>query len=355
MLEAAGLNVFYDDDEKANLWGKDLYVHLSDVYQNQAQYCILFASKEYATKNWPSHERQSAQARALREKGNEYILPVRFDDTDIPGIPPTIGYLDFRREGPEGICKAFLRKIGAQQPTKALSEVLVCESSPRALVTFHWIQSHSRQLPRCHGRPIPPFCFSNPTTQPTVLLDRLRQQRDHLIVAFSNNAGVGSVTAVEHIVAGGRQQWKIEIQALQSDFSSTTEMGTSGITAEQFAEIRAKRILLNQHRYEETQDYNKVMREILTQGQGAAIKIDGSSFPALYKEYGTQPSRFLQIAWISAVMQAKLSNTVVSVDHLRLGLKGSLLTVEFRGARARKFTNVSPHLIKIEGEIDLRS
>jgi len=93
--------------------GKDLYVHLSDVYQNQAKYCIIFASKEYQQKNWTNLERQSAQARALVEKGNEYILPVRFDDTEIPGIPRTIGYLDFRHEGARGVCEAFLRKIGA--------------------------------------------------------------------------------------------------------------------------------------------------------------------------------------------------------------------------------------------------
>ena len=120
-LKGAGLKVFFDTDEKANLWGKDLYVHLSDVYQNEAKYCILFASKEYANKNWPTHERQNAQARALREKGNEYILPVRFDDTDIPGIPSTIGYLDFRHEGSDGICRAFLQKVGVHQAAAELS------------------------------------------------------------------------------------------------------------------------------------------------------------------------------------------------------------------------------------------
>jgi hypothetical protein len=133
-LKAAGLKVFYDIDEKADLWGKDIYIHLSEVYQNQAQYCIIFASKEYAQKNWTSHERQNAQARALREKGNEYILPVRFDDTNIPGIPTTIGYLDFRREGADGICKALLQKLGARQPAMAINAPFVCESSPRALI-----------------------------------------------------------------------------------------------------------------------------------------------------------------------------------------------------------------------------
>jgi hypothetical protein len=96
------------------LWGKDLYAHLSEIYQDQAKYCIIFASREYAQKSWTSHERQNAQARALRDKGNEYILPVRFDDTDIPGIPSTIVYLDFRNEGADGICKAFLHKISRQ-------------------------------------------------------------------------------------------------------------------------------------------------------------------------------------------------------------------------------------------------
>ena len=40
-LKAAGVSVFYDKDEKAALWGKDLYVHLSEIYQFKAQYCIL--------------------------------------------------------------------------------------------------------------------------------------------------------------------------------------------------------------------------------------------------------------------------------------------------------------------------
>jgi hypothetical protein len=133
-LRAVNLNVFYDDYEKSNLWGKDLYVHLSDVYQNQARYCIIFASKEYQQKNWTNHERQSAQARALSEKGNEYILPVRFDDTDIPGLPRTIGYLDFRHEGARGICEAFLQKIGASVSAPLPSAGTACESSPRALI-----------------------------------------------------------------------------------------------------------------------------------------------------------------------------------------------------------------------------
>jgi hypothetical protein len=70
----------------------------------------------------------------LNEKGNEYILPVRFDDTDIPGLPRTIGYLDFRHEGARGVCEAFLQKIGASVSAQLPSAGTACESSPRALI-----------------------------------------------------------------------------------------------------------------------------------------------------------------------------------------------------------------------------
>src|SRR6266566_5558925 len=77
-----------DKYEKATLWGKNLYTYLSDVYQNKARYCVMFLSRNYAAKLWTNHEREAAQARAFREN-EEYILPIRLDDTDIPGILST--------------------------------------------------------------------------------------------------------------------------------------------------------------------------------------------------------------------------------------------------------------------------
>ncbi len=134
-LKEAGLSFFYDEYEKSTLWGKNLYDHLSDVYQNKARYCVIFASKEYAERTWTNLERQNAQARALRDKGAEYILPVRFDSTEIPGLLPTIGYLDFKREGPSGICSALLAKLGRSiSSSPGGVGTLSCSHSPRALI-----------------------------------------------------------------------------------------------------------------------------------------------------------------------------------------------------------------------------
>ena len=59
--------------------------HLAEIYQHRSRYVVMFISEHYVNKAWPQHERQHAQARALVAR-DEYILPVRFDDTPVPGM-----------------------------------------------------------------------------------------------------------------------------------------------------------------------------------------------------------------------------------------------------------------------------
>ena len=110
-LRSKGIRVFYDEYARVELWGRDLYSHLDDIYQNLARYCVIFLSKHYAQRVWTDHERRSAQARALREHA-EYILPTRFDDTIVPGIRETVGYIDLRTTPPEELCRLIVEKIG---------------------------------------------------------------------------------------------------------------------------------------------------------------------------------------------------------------------------------------------------
>ena len=105
------IRVFYDKYESVTLWGKDLYVHLGKVYSEMAEYTVMFISKHYAAKLWTNRERESAQAHAFSEY-REYILPVRFDDTEIPGLLSTIGYLDARAISPEELAEMIKEKVG---------------------------------------------------------------------------------------------------------------------------------------------------------------------------------------------------------------------------------------------------
>jgi len=109
-LEAQGVTVFFDKHAMAELWGKDLYGHLSDIYARRARFCLMVLSKEYAAKQWTTVERKAAQSRALSEN-REYILPVRLDDSEIPGILPTTACIDGRQQSLSEITDFVLQKL----------------------------------------------------------------------------------------------------------------------------------------------------------------------------------------------------------------------------------------------------
>ncbi len=110
ILKEAGISVFYDAFYPEDLWGKNLVEFFDEIYRKRASYCIMFVSKEYKESMWTTHERRSAQARALEEKGKEYILPIRVDNTDVDGMVPTIGYVPLEI-GIDKIADLLIKKL----------------------------------------------------------------------------------------------------------------------------------------------------------------------------------------------------------------------------------------------------
>jgi len=109
-LSNQGIRVFYDRYEQAHLWGKDLYQHLQSVYRDRARFCVVFVSASYASRLWTRHELRQAQARAFTEN-REYILPLRLDDTELPGINTTVGYVDARKTSTTEIVSLVMAKL----------------------------------------------------------------------------------------------------------------------------------------------------------------------------------------------------------------------------------------------------
>lgn len=116
-LKANGVRVFYDKYEEAHLLGMDLYEHLHDVYSNKAKCCMMLISQYYVDKAWTTHERKSVQERALLESG-PYIIPVRLDDTPVPGLRSTVAYFDLRTRSVDALIDLMLQKLGKEQGSK---------------------------------------------------------------------------------------------------------------------------------------------------------------------------------------------------------------------------------------------
>lgn len=112
-LKDRGLSVFYDFDQQAQLWGKDLRVKLSEVYANEALYMVVFLSKAYPERDWTDFELSIGKA-AAEKRTNEYLLPLRLDDVDVVGIHSTIGYIDLNQAGVERTAEILAEKVHAQ-------------------------------------------------------------------------------------------------------------------------------------------------------------------------------------------------------------------------------------------------
>jgi hypothetical protein len=110
ILQVAGVKVFYDKFETVQLWGQNLADHLGEVYGKRSRFVVMFVSTHYPLKAWPTHERQSAQARAIKEN-KIVLLPARFDDTEIPGLPATTGYIDLKNTAPNELAELIKQKL----------------------------------------------------------------------------------------------------------------------------------------------------------------------------------------------------------------------------------------------------
>ncbi|HEU4689892.1 MAG TPA: TIR domain-containing protein [Vicinamibacterales bacterium] len=129
ILRQHQVRVFYDSTEQANLWGKNLVEHLHDVFSRRARFCVMFVSRAYAAKAWPTHERRAALERAFQESSRDYVLPVRIDRTLVPGLPSTVGYLSI--------------ETGIEEIGRLLREKLRTDREQRVTV---WTDKHSNRF-----------------------------------------------------------------------------------------------------------------------------------------------------------------------------------------------------------------
>lgn len=353
-LSDAGLKVFFDEYEDAMLWGEDLYERLSDVYQNQAGYCITLVSKAYAEKLWTSHERKNAQARALKET-KAYILPVRFDDTEIPGLAATIGYLDYGKYGSDGVCAAFLRKLGRAHQSDATRSVQVAHRSPFALIhpvdPAQWLTVPVERARWALNKINMTLEPDDPADGPILSTLKIGGA---VFVAYGFDVAQCKLIDRTQISEGTAKKWELVFEIEKTDFVSTFEFNFGAESPNQLAEKRARRILLNEDPAIESNDINKALIEHYTaRGQGSPIAIQKSILPMLFREFGNQPERFLGIAWIWAIAMLRLSGAVADVMKLEIALDGEDLKVDFIGRRKKEYANQPAFEVRVAGKCSL--
>lgn len=121
-LAARSIDVFYDGFQRTWLWGRDGVETFHKVFAETSSFVVMFVSAAYVAKPWTRHERKSALSRMLREE-SEYVLPVRFDDTSVPGLPDSVLYLKANDYTPAQLAAMIAKKMGVDPYSGKASDV----------------------------------------------------------------------------------------------------------------------------------------------------------------------------------------------------------------------------------------
>lgn len=121
ILRKKGLSVFYDQFYKSKLWGKRLSTWFKKNYGKSSRFVLLLISRHYPVKDWTDFEFAIAKEEESKRK-NEFILPVRFDETKLPGLHSDKAYLDLNKEGLDGIADCLVEKVKAGTSQKSPEE-----------------------------------------------------------------------------------------------------------------------------------------------------------------------------------------------------------------------------------------
>jgi hypothetical protein len=185
------------------------------------------------------------------------------------------------------------------------------------------------------------------------LLAAFRPNSDDVFVGYGPRVAMCNVLDNGYVVQNGVKRFHIKFAVRQTDFTPSLEMALGGTSADSLAEMRARRLLLNENPAVESRDINTITRELFIGGQDTIMHVQRSPFPELFAQFRQEREKFLEIAWISAAVQLKLSACVAEILELGLQFAGTALNVTFWGKRKKQFQNRPASEIRIQGTCQL--
>jgi hypothetical protein len=183
--------------------------------------------------------------------------------------------------------------------------------------------------------------------------------RDLIGVGVDLTTRLGRLREIVQRFREGREEWTVTLTAVQyrDVVDSFMELSLAEMSADQIAELRLRRLLLNENPPTASSTGNPLdsaFLEVLVAGMNVPLPIKHSPFPPLYRDLGDRPSMFLAAARLIGSLWAVLCGAVETVDRCDVMLTPErTLHVSFAGRRARHFTNVEPAMITVEGDCKL--
>lgn len=120
--------VFFDNWYTAELTRPNLDIYLQNIYHKDSELLVPFLCKDYERKDWCQLEWKVIRD-LMKKRRDQDIMPMRFDETYIPGLFDLDGYLDLRQRRPKETAKLILQRVKLNETGKIAHDT---PSTPKA-------------------------------------------------------------------------------------------------------------------------------------------------------------------------------------------------------------------------------
>ena len=103
--------VLYDKYYEAEFARPDLDTYLQRLYHDESELIAVFLCADYERKDWCGLEWRAIRDLIKRRQAST-VMPLRFDDTAIPGLFSTDGYVWIGGRSPQEIVDLILQRMG---------------------------------------------------------------------------------------------------------------------------------------------------------------------------------------------------------------------------------------------------
>ncbi|OGU24501.1 MAG: disease resistance protein, partial [Hydrogenophilales bacterium RIFOXYD1_FULL_62_11] len=103
-------SVFYDLDYQAQLARPNLDTLLQDIYRKNSELVVVFLSAEYSSKEWCGLEWRAIRE-IIKQRRDDQLMFVRFDDASIDGVFSHDGYIDAQRHDESAVARFIISRL----------------------------------------------------------------------------------------------------------------------------------------------------------------------------------------------------------------------------------------------------
>ena len=387
-LTSHGINVWLDRDELVPgiQWKQAIRQAI-----HQGDFFIACFSKEYSARDQTyMSEELSLAIERLREKPADkvWFIPVKLNECEIPDIDigsdatlRDLQYINLYQDSDAAIQR--LLEVISSEPSQTMDGAGTDGKEADECILFRSVDGQHYFIPfrKVHWDATKISLTLLPASSAqTAFLSSLRKQLrdvpdgssiDQLgVIAFAHQTDAAWVKLrkVEQISTETETVWKIRLkeETVISAYKHRTEsVILEQLTLEQLAEMRARRLLLDEKlevpSFSLTQMtvFEQMLLETQIRGElssqyGNRLQALKSPIPELHRHFRKTPERFKKFARLISVLYLKLSNTVEDILQLDVELRNSMeLQVKFRGRQSQSDVNEEPVFLEFEGSCPL--